>query len=133
MFTCASCSDGCLEATCQRSKQEASLHNVAHDVGATAEVFQTISINFANIFLWIFWVAALNFHLGTKTHRNARSTNDTFCALSDGPDWRAPSGNLIPSPAAPELISLEEWDENAVVVLCSWQSHFVSARCMPSL
>lgn len=26
----------------------------------------------------------------------------------DGPDWRAPSGNLIPSPAAPELISLEE-------------------------
>lgn len=25
----------------------------------------------------------------------------------DGPDWRAPSGNLIPAPAAPELVSLE--------------------------
>lgn len=80
VFTCAvhrPAMGGCLEATCQRSKQEASVHNFAHDAGgATTEVFQTISTNFANIFLWIFWVAALNFHLGTKTQRNARSKDD---------------------------------------------------------
>ena len=29
-------------------------------------------------------------------------------ALSDGPPWRAPSGNLIPAPAAPELLPYEE-------------------------
>ncbi len=34
---------------------------------------------------------------------------EILCTWPDGPDWRAPSGNLIPCPAAPELISLEEW------------------------